>query len=296
MRLFKSLYERIRVDISQVSIKEKNMDLLKKWIVAMRREDFAPTSYSRICGEHFLPTDYYHSTSNFLRKDAVPSVFNFPLHLQKESAPPRRELKRKMPCEIDPPKGPPPPPPSAKEPKSPSKEQLKSEIVQLKREVKTLRQKVKRKVTKIGSLSNLIDDLKEKALIDESTVTVLKNKFSGTTLELIKNQLLNQEKDPKGRRYEEEVKKFALTLNFYSPRAYDYIRTVFSLPHARSLSKWTSSMECQPGIFSDALLSIGESIITNPDHADCALLCDAMSIKSSVLKCLFRDTDITRSQ
>ena len=28
----------------------KNMDLLKKWIVAMRREDFAPTSYSRICG------------------------------------------------------------------------------------------------------------------------------------------------------------------------------------------------------------------------------------------------------
>ena len=60
-----------------------------------------------------------------------------------------------------------------------------------------MRQKVKRKVTKIGSLSNLIDDLKEKALIDESTVTVLKNKFSGTTLELIKNQLLNQEKDPK---------------------------------------------------------------------------------------------------
>ena len=98
----------------------KNMDLLKKWIVAMRREDFAPTSYSRICGEHFLPTDYYHSTSNFLRKDAVPSEFNFLLHLQKESAPSRRELKRKMPCEIDPPKGPPPPPPpSAKEPTPP---------------------------------------------------------------------------------------------------------------------------------------------------------------------------------
>ena len=116
-----------------------------------------------------------------------------------------------MPCEIDPPKGPPPPPPSAKEPKSPSKEHLKSEIVQLKREVKTLRQKVKRKV---GSLSNLIDDLKEKALIGESTVTVLKNKFSGTTLELIKNQLLNQEKDPKGRRYEEELKKVRLHFKF----------------------------------------------------------------------------------
>ena len=212
----------------------------------------------------------------------MPSVFNFPLKssegictttkgAKKEDALRNRSPKRTATTAT-----------FSKRTKSPLERAIKVRDCSVKKGGQNIETKGKEKVTKIGSLSNLIDDLKEKALIDESRVTVLKNKFLGTTLELIKNQLLNQEKDPKGRRYEEEVKKFALTLNFYSPRAYDYIRTVFSLPHARSLSKWTSSVECQPGIFSDALSSIGESIITNPDHADCALLCDAMSIKSSV--------------
>ena len=31
------------------------------------------------------------------------------------------------------------------------------------------------------------------------------------------------------------VKKFALTLHFYSPRAYDYVKTLFVLPHSSSL-------------------------------------------------------------
>ena len=131
----------------------------------------------------------------------------------------------------------------------PSKEDLCADIVRLKREVKTMKQKVKRKESKIGALANIIDDLKERSLIDDTTVDRLKEKFSGMSLELIKNQLINQGKNPKGRRYYEEVKKFALTLNFYSPRPYDYLRTVFSLPHANSLIKWTSSVESQPGIF-----------------------------------------------
>ena len=45
------------------------------------------------------------------------------------------------------------------------------------------------------------------------------------------NQIHNQDRDPRGRRYIDEVKKFVLTLNFYSPRAHEYIRGVFSLPH-----------------------------------------------------------------
>ena len=76
-------------------------------------------------------------------------------------------------------------------------DELKSETVKLNREVKTLKQKLTRRETKIGNLANLIDDLKEKCLIDQNT----ENKFSRTKLELIKNELVNQKKDPKGRRY-----------------------------------------------------------------------------------------------
>ena len=55
-----------------------------------------------------------------------------------------------------------------------------------------MKPKVKRKETKVNALSNIIDNLKEKALIDENTAVRLKDRFSGTTLELIKNQLMNQ--------------------------------------------------------------------------------------------------------
>ena len=65
---------------------------------------------------------------------------------------------------------------------------------------------------------------------------------------MIQNQLKNQDRYPKGRRYSDEIKKFALTLNFYSPRAYEYIRGLFSLPQSNSLTEWTSSVECEPGI------------------------------------------------
>nr|XP_047132667.1 THAP domain-containing protein 1-like [Hydra vulgaris] len=34
-----------------------NSEFCKKWIVAMKRETFIPTEHSRICSDHFLPSD-----------------------------------------------------------------------------------------------------------------------------------------------------------------------------------------------------------------------------------------------
>ena len=60
----------------------KDTERLEKWLAAMRRENFIPTKFSRICGDNFLADDY-HLGSRELRKTAVPSVFNFPEILQK---------------------------------------------------------------------------------------------------------------------------------------------------------------------------------------------------------------------
>jgi len=39
------------------------------------------------------------------------------------------------------------------------------------------------------------------------------------------NDMINNENvEPKGRRYHDDVKKFAITLYFYSPKAYNYVR------------------------------------------------------------------------
>lgn len=41
------------------------------------------------------------------------------------------------------------------------------------------------------------------------------------------------------RKYSVDLRKFALTLNFYSPKAYEFVRNEFNcvLPHSRTLGK-----------------------------------------------------------
>lgn len=50
--------------------------------------------------------------------------------------------------------------------------------------------------------------------------------------------------------YPSELKTFALTLNFYSPKAYSYVRMTFPnmLPHPRTLQKWCQAGACQEDI------------------------------------------------
>lgn len=60
--------------------------LLKKWLIAMRREKWIPSKSSKICSRHFTDDSYETSpwaTQRRLKPNAVPSIFNFPEHLQK---------------------------------------------------------------------------------------------------------------------------------------------------------------------------------------------------------------------
>uniref|UniRef100_A0A8D8T224 THAP domain-containing protein 2 n=1 Tax=Cacopsylla melanoneura TaxID=428564 RepID=A0A8D8T224_9HEMI len=60
---------------------------LKKWLVRMRRDKWMPNTHSVICSLHFTPDAFEQSgwaSKRILKPDAVPSVFDFPEHLQKE--------------------------------------------------------------------------------------------------------------------------------------------------------------------------------------------------------------------
>lgn len=64
----------------------KNPDLLKEWLTAIRRKNFEPSIYSRICSNHF--TEESFETSGWscvpkLKIDAVPSIFDFRKTLPK---------------------------------------------------------------------------------------------------------------------------------------------------------------------------------------------------------------------
>lgn len=56
--------------------------LCEKWISALKRKHFAPTRASLVCSDHFREEDYIikpgHRKTR-LKKNAVPSIFNFPV-------------------------------------------------------------------------------------------------------------------------------------------------------------------------------------------------------------------------
>ena len=92
---------------------------------------------------------------------------------------------------------------------------------------------------------------------------------------------------PKANIYPAELKSFALTLNYYSPRAYNYVRDTFHniLPHPRTLQKWYASVACEPGFHTECIntLKIKVSECEGKGKACvCALMIDEMAIHKKI--------------
>lgn len=84
-----------------------------------------------------------------------------------------------------------------------------------------------------------------------------------------------------GRTVTPELRSFALTLYFYSPTTYNYVRKTFNkcLPHPSTIRKWYSVIDGQPGI--TAKLKVLEMKTKNSDLV-CGLIMDEMSKRSGV--------------
>lgn len=95
----------------------------------------------------------------------------------------------------------------------------------------------------------------------------------------------------KGRRsksYCENVKSFALTLNFYSNAAYQYIRRTFGkhLPHPSTLRKWYKTIDGNPGISVEALTilkSMSDDMMKQDKTLYVGLMADEMAIRKQLI-------------
>lgn len=93
-----------------------------------------------------------------------------------------------------------------------------------------------------------------------------------------------------GEKYSEETRHFCLALNYYSPRAYEYVRKVFHnhLPHPKTIQRWyaNSDVRDDPGLQKDTmnkLKKIAQSY--EHDHGSkllCSLVFDEMHIRTQV--------------
>ena len=124
------------------------LELAMHWVIATRRLTFTPNESSYICGNHFKKDDYIFSDSNRLKPSAVPSIFEFPAHLNKSetsSTSKRKEPFHRVEVPLSKYHALEPTPCSSQTQNSPTKEELKENLKQKNLKIKSLQQKSRRK-------------------------------------------------------------------------------------------------------------------------------------------------------
>jgi hypothetical protein len=153
----------------------------------------------------------------------------------------------------------------------------------LRQKIRNLQQQLRRTKQKANTMGEVIKTLHEKLVISSKEAEALHSTFENTHLEFLYNFTENLKCKPSGRRYSDEIKEFALTLYFYSPKAYKYVRSIIPLPNPSLIRKWSSSFKCEPGFIKEAFKSLSQEIACSPVNKDCCLVIDAMSIRKQTL-------------
>lgn len=173
---------------------------------------------------------------------------------------------------------------------SPSKQSLKRKISAVENKLASTRKKVKvllqskrRLVRRNANLSSVIAELEKQKLMGADSLAVLE-KSAGGVKDLILRHIKKQQHNTLPTCYSPELRTFALTLHFYSPHAYRYVRKVFNtcLPHPRTIERWYSSIDGRPGFTEAAFCALQARTAANPKPLYCALLMDEMAIRQKV--------------
>ena len=222
------------------------------WVRAIRGENWSPSAPSRVCSDHF-EQDCFERRGKLVRLlwCANPSLCIPTEHdLEEEDRKRSEESDRKrilkehnyhIPL---------------KKLKSES-DKMKKERLELKNKLRVKKQSVKRLKRKVKSMKCLVKELRDKSLISTNAEEHLGQKFSVVSLELMKRSRF-EKKGKKFFKYSNELKCFAMTLIFYSTKAYEYVRRNFNLnlPHQATIRKWYSKIPADPGFTKPAFSSL----------------------------------------
>ncbi|GFR90183.1 THAP domain-containing protein 1 [Elysia marginata] len=278
---------------------KNNKERFDAWVRAVNRQTetgrlWMPSVHNKVCSEHFLETDFKpHTNIRTLKEHAVPSVFpHHPVRLLKTGDTPRREPKKRSNAVND-----------TEVCENAARrvaldhsycfitheqqiQKLKDRIQTLERsleecraENKALKQRLKRRDMKCD---NLINQLREEKVISEEKAALLDYNFDKATLTLIQNELSAKKTSCNKHQYSESVKSFAVTVHFYSPQAYEYLRSFLHLPNSSTIRRWAASLNCEPGFLSDVINTLGDKLSIDEGMRDICVMFDALSIKKGM--------------
>jgi DNA transposase THAP9 len=145
-----------------------------------------------------------------------------------------------------------------------------------------LKKRNKLGLKKVANLNAVMIELKKKNFVNEKELHILKD-----LTKVQKDMLINCTSGPKKNVYSPELKAFALTLNFFSPKAYDYVRKTFNscLPHSRTLSRWYKCIDGKAGFTEEAFIALKKAVELKSLHHQqliCNLVIDEIHIRPHV--------------
>lgn len=148
--------------------------------------------------------------------------------------------------------------------------------------IKRLKEQNRRKANKILTLMTLLNCLKQKSLINDDQANFLQS-TNVTTRELCARQQKNKNKISTSK-YSPALRTFALTLYYYSTKAYNYVRKIFncSLPHPHTIHKWYKSFNGSPGFTTESLKALEFIASKSKKPLYCCLMIDEMAIRKKI--------------
>jgi hypothetical protein len=125
-------------------------------------------------------------------------------------------------------------------------------------------------------------EFKKNGKIADVQIEKLTQKFPLIMNGLVKTQVYaGTSKSKVGMRYSDNIKKFASSLHFYSPKAYDFALEHLPLPHPNTITAWKASFDCGPGYISEVLERLGSARRSDSRNmmTDIVMQLDEMAIR-----------------
>lgn len=141
----------------------------------------------------------------------------------------------------------------------------------LRRDVKVLKQRLKRRNTTIGSLKDLLKIIKKKCDNYSEVEDMIQHNFENI------HTISNTTKSNTSNKYSDEMKSFALSLYYYSGKAYLFLRNRIRLPHPATLRRILATHKCNVGFMAEVMEFL--KVKAEKDEMNVALIFDAMAIK-----------------
>ncbi|GFO07870.1 THAP domain containing 9 [Plakobranchus ocellatus] len=147
---------------------------------------------------------------------------------------------------------------------------------------KTRRQS-RRLAIKVANLSEIVQDLKNKNYVSDTCAELLEQSFSGVPLQLMKRIL---QKKGQGS-FHPFLKAFAITLQFYSTKAYNFVRDTFGLglPAVSTLRGWFRSVDGNVCFNASVMQSLENKVKEARKQGNeilCSLMLDEMAIMKKI--------------